>query len=428
MGVPQNILQNVQTYQKAELAWMLNEYVLIYLANKKFKNFNSLIANLGDTVTFDLSPRSSTQNGLVVSPQQSAQRVQSLICSQAVNTSAAYTDQQFIFNVEEYLDRFGRSRIAEIGTYVESDIAQQFISGVRVNDPQNPNFGNSLDPASGPYRFYGNGITPINSYGQLAQAMANFRDFGAAIVDTCAVLPMTYIPPIINSGLNQFVIDRNEEDAYSWMLGRFANCDWYESNLLPIHSAGSVGESQTQLTLVRTNDPTGNNVTQITFSGATPGDLNAIKNGDMAEFINGPLFRQFIGHKISSQPVQFRVTADSAADSSGNVTVDVFPALVSTPGINQNLSQALEPGMTVLFLPSHRAGIIMSGNPLYLAMPQLPDEDPYNTVRTTDPDSGCSLRHYWGSQLGQNVRLYIWDVIWGSTFVAENGMRIAFPL
>jgi hypothetical protein len=138
-------------------------------------------------------------------------------------------------------------------------------------------------------------------------------------------------------------------------------------------------------------------------------------------------FLTFIGHKPSQQPVQFRVTQDAPADGAGDVTVNIYPALVSVPSLNQNINTTLQPGMQVNFVPTHRAGVIMSGNPLYLAMPQLPDESPFDTVKTTDPDSGCSIRHYWGSQFGQNTRAYVWDVIWGSVMVAENSMRVIFP-
>jgi len=53
-SLPVNTLQNVQTYQKAELAWLLNSFCGISLSNKKFKNFNDFTANLGDTVTLIL--------------------------------------------------------------------------------------------------------------------------------------------------------------------------------------------------------------------------------------------------------------------------------------------------------------------------------------------------------------------------------------
>lgn len=440
MTTPVNVLQTVQTYQKAELAWLLNSFVGINIANKKFKNFNDLTANLGDTVTFDTTPRYISYAGLQITEQPSTQRVQSLICSQAANVAAAYTDQQFIFNVRDYMDRFGMSAVKELGSLIETDILRNFISGVRVNDPQNTNF-NSLQTGSGPFRFYGDGVTPINSFTQLAQSVANFEDFGAATHKMCGILPVANIPAIVGTGLNQFAMRRNDEIANSWELGKFSNTDWYESNLLPVHVSGTIGNTAAPnnvMTVVSTNDPTGFNVTAITFSEPTGGtDANAVKAGDLFQFNDGVSgkpnmrFLTFIGHSVSSQPVQFRATAD-AASVAGAITVSIQTinavGLVWAQTASQNLNNAIVAGMTVTPLPSHRAGILMSGDQFYLAMPRLPDESPFTTSNMVDPDSGASIRHYFGSQFGMNNRAYVRDSVWGSTLVAENSLRYAFPL
>ena len=441
MATPVNVLQTVQTYQKAELAWLLNSFVGINIANKKFKNFNDLTANLGDTVTFDTTPRYISYAGLQITEQPSVQRVQSLICSQAANVAAAYTDQQFIFNVRDYMDRFGMSAMKELGSLVESDILRNFISGVRINDPQNANFG-SLQVNSGPFRFYGDGVTPINSFTQLAQSVANFEDFGAATHKMMGILPVANIPAIVGTGLNQFAMRRNDELANSWELGRFANTDWYESNLLPVHVSGTIGNTASPnnvMTVVSTNDPTGSNVTSITFTEPTSGtDANAIKAGDLFQFNDGVSgkpnlrFLTFIGHSVCSQPVQFRAIAD-AATVAGTVTVQIqtingFGLGWNATNANYNLNAAIQAGMTVTPLPSHRAGCLMSGDQFYLAMPRLPDESPFTTSNMVDPDSGASIRHYFGSQFGMNNRAYVRDVVFGSTLVSENSMRYAFPL
>ena len=440
MAVPTNVLQTVTTYQKAELAWLLNSFVGISLANKKFKNFNDLVANLGDTVSFDTTPRYISYAGLVITEQPSQQRVQNLVCSQAANVSAGYTDQQFIFNVRDYMDRFGMSAMKELGTLVESDILRNAISGVVNNDPQSSGFG-TAQIHSGPFRFYGDGVSPISSFQQLAQSIANFEDFGAATHKMCGILPVANIPAIVGSGLNQFATNRNNELAMKWELGPFAGADWYESNLLPTHVAGTIGNTAAPnnvMTVVSTNDPTGANVTQITFSEPTAGtDANAIKKGDLFQFNDGVSgkpnmrFLTFIGHRVSQQPVQFRATAD-AATVAGAVTVSIETingvGLVSAQNANQNLNNAIAAGMTVTPLPSHRAGLLMSGDQFYLAMPRLPDESPFTTSNLTDPDSGASIRHYFGSQFGLNNRAYVRDCIWGSTLVSENSMRYAFPL
>ncbi len=440
---PVNVLQTVQTYQKAELAWLLNSFCGINLSNKKFKNFNDLTANLGDTVTFDTTPRYISYAGLQITEQPSVQRVQSLICSQAANVAAAYTDQQFIFNVRDYMDRFGMSAMKELGSLIESDILRNFVSGVRVNDPQNANFNTpaGLQVNSGPFRFYGDGVTPINSFTQLAQSVANFEDFGAATHKMLGILPVANIPAIVGTGLNQFAMNRNNDIAMSWELGRFANTEWYESNLLPLHVSGTIANAAAPnnvMTVISTNDPTGNNVTQITFTEPTSGtDANAIKAGDLFQFNDGVSgkpnmrFLTFIGHSPSSQPVQFRAIAD-AATVSGSVTVTLQTingvGLVWAQTQNQNLNNTIQAGMTVTPIPSHRAGILMSGDQFYLAMPRLPDESPFTTSNMVDADSGASIRHYFGSQFGMNNRAYVRDSVWGSTLVAENSLRYAFPL
>lgn len=442
MAVPVNILQNVQTYQKAELAWLQNSFWGISESNKKFKNFNDLVANLGDTVTFDTAPRYMSFNGLIITEQASEQRVQSLVCSQAANVSAGYTDQQFIFNVRDYMDRFGMAAMKELGSLIESDILLNIISGVRINDPQNANYG-ALQVNSGPFRFYGDGTSPINSFTQLAQAVANFEDFGAAMHNMRGVIPVANVPAIIGTGLNQFATKRNDETSYNWELGRFGgnDVDWASSNLLPVHVSGTIGNSAAPnnvLTVVSTNDPTGRNVTAITFTEPTSGtDANAIKSGDLFQFNDGVSgrpnmrFLTFIGHRVSQQPVQFRAIAD-AATVAGVVTVQIQTinsvGLVWEQNKNQNLNNTIVAGMTVTPLPSHRAGLLDSGDQFYMAMPTLPDESPFTTVNMKDPDSGASIRHYFGSQFGLNNRAYVRDAIWGSTMVSENSMRMIFPM
>jgi P22 coat protein - gene protein 5 len=439
-STPINILQTVQTYQKAELAWLLNEFVAINKTNKKFRNFNELVANLGDTVTFDTTPRYISYTGLIITEQPSVQRVQSLECSQAANVAAAYTDQQFIFNVREYMERFGMAAMKELGSLIETDILKNFTSSVVVNDPQAIDSG-TTQVNSGPFRFYGNGNLPINSYTQLAQAVANFEDFGAAKHDMMAILPVANIPAIIGSGLNQFAINRNNDDAYSWELGRFANTEWNTSNLLPLHISGTIGNESAPnnvMTVVSVNDPTGTNITSITFTEPTGGtDPNAIKSGDLFQFNDGVAnqpnmrFLTFIGHQACQQPVQFRAIAN-AATVAGTVTVQIQTingiGLVSAQNQNQNINNAIAAGMTVTPLPSHRAGCLMSGNQYYLAMPTLPDESPFTTINMRDPDSGAAIRHYFGSQFGLNNRAYVRDAIWGSTLVSENSLRLVFPM
>lgn len=410
-----NILQNVQTYNDSNLASLLNSYVFLNIANSKFKDFQDIEKQLGETVTFDLPPRFTSSGSLIISFQDVEQRVQSLTVDQQESVAYNFTNQEFIFNTREYMSRFGKPAMAELGTRVEANIAQVC--------------------ETAPFRFFGDGVTPISSYSQLANALALFRNFGAAREDTCGILDDLTFPRIVNSGLNQFVLNRNEKEAMSWEVGRISNCEWYQSNLLPTHTAGNEGNAGTTLTVVSTTVDASGAVTAITFSGTdSANDADSVKEHDSFEFADGVAgqpnirFLTFIGHQLSQNPLQFRATADAGSDGANQVTVSVSPALQATPGRNQNISTSIVAGMQCTVLPSHRCGLIKAGNPLYVAMPRLPEETPFPTARSTDPVTGCSLRTYFGSQFGQNSRGMVHDVIWGKTLVPEYSMKVALPL
>jgi hypothetical protein len=410
-----NIFQDVQTYNDSDLALLVNSFAFLNLSNSKFKDFDKIEKQLGSTVTFDQPPRFTTTGSLVVSFQDVEQLTNSLTVNNAESVAYNFTAQQFIFNARDYMEKFGKSAMAELGTKVEANIAQ-------VCERET-------------FRFYGDGVTPISSYSQLANALALFRNFGAAKDNTVGILDDLSFPRVVNSGLNQFALERNNKEAMSWEIGRFSNCDWYQSNLLPTHTAGSEGINGSTLTVVSTTTNSAGAVTSITFSGTNgASDADSVKAYDKFQFSDGVSgqtdlrFLTYIGHEQSQNPVQFRATADAASTGASQVTVSIYPALQATAGKDQNINTAIVAGMQCTVLPSHRCGLIMAGNPLYMAMPRLPEETPFPTARSTDPVSGCSLRTYFGSQFGQNSRGMVHDVIWGKKLVDEYAMMVALPL
>jgi hypothetical protein len=434
---PSNQLQTVQTYQRSSLALLYNLCCHLATANMKFKDFDKIQANLGSTVTFDLPPRAVTTAGLVAAFQPAVQRVQNLVANQANNSSFAVTAQQRIFNLEkgeeDYMRVFGKSFIAELANLVEGNIAQNWNSSVAS---QLPSDAGALDVNSGPYRFYSNGSTAISSYNQLAQMHMYFKNYGAVADGMKVYLPDTVVPSVVGNGLNQFAPDRNNANAMSWEIGDFGTpvVKYYQSNLMPIQTCGNTGVLGQTLTVVSTNDPTGQNVTQITVSGATASDANAVFSGDVFQIADGvsgqPNMRYltFIGHRPSANPVQFRATANAAANGSGNVTISIYPALNWAGGNTQNLNHAIAAGMELLTFPSHRCGGVLGGDAFYVAMPQLPEQDPYPTANESDPDTGASLRLTYGSLFGQNQTGMIYDEVHGSTIVPEYSMRLLVPL
>jgi len=424
MAVPTNILQQVQTYQESSLAYLVNLNCFITTCNTKFKDFENRIGNLGDTVTFDLPPRFVTANSLVANFQGSVQRVQTLTVDQAQNVAYDFTAQQMLFNVEDYMKIFGKSAVEELSANVEANVANNCVTNT--------------------FRFYGDGVTPITTFNQLAKALALHRNFGAAKNDTKGYISDIATPDIVGSGLNQFAQKRNDDTAMSWELGPFSRCDWYQSNLLPVHTAGTEGIQASTLTVVSTTKDANNVITAITFSGTNAAsDADSVKQYDKFEFSDGVSgqtdlrFLTFIGHQTSASPVQFSASADAASTGGSQVTVTLAQPLIagainavtatgSTTAMNINVD--IVAGMQATVLPSHRAGMITSGNPLFLAMPKLPDQDPFYTANEHDDETGVTMRMYWGTIFGQNQQGFVHDVIWGSTLVQEYSTAIIFPL
>lgn len=411
-----NVLQSVATYQKSGLALLLNQMCFVSTANTKFKDFNkTVVNNLGATVNFSLPSRFYSANSLVAVFQDVEQRLESLTIDQARNVSYAFTAEEFILNVEEWIKDFGGPAIAELASEVESNVA--------------------LNCETQPYRYYGDGVTQINSFNQLAAALALHRNFGAPKSNTKGYVSDIAVPGIIANGLNQFAMDRNNEMANSWELGSFSRCDWYQSNLLPIHTAGSEGVAGSILTVVSVTKNADDAVTSITFSGcAAAADADSVKQYDRFEFNDGVAgqpnmrFMTFTGHKPSAHPVQFMASADAASTGASQVTVTVNPPLKASAGRNQNINNEIAVGMQCSVLPSHRVGVITSGDPLFVAMPKLPEETPFPTANEYDADTGCSMRMYHGSLFGQNQRGIVHDIIWGSKLVPEYATALIFPL
>jgi hypothetical protein len=408
-----NQLQAVRTYQKSELAYLQNYNVFINRANKKFQNFQDIRFNLGSTVNFDKPYRFTTTDSLIADMQPVEQRVESLTVNKVKTVAYEFNDEEIVFNVQDYMNDIGFGAVEEISAQTEIDVASMAETTA--------------------YRCYGDGVTAINSYGQIADMLYLYRNYGAPrAVDV--FLPDSAIPGIINSGLSQFVLKRNEEDAQAWMLGNFDSAEYLRSNFLPIHESGVVGNDELELTVVSTNDPTGANITEITFSCSALSEADAIFQYDTITFSDGVAgqenvrYRTFVGHAPSDNPVQLLVSADAGTNGGGQVTVQFTPALSVLPGKNQNITTNIVAGMKATVLPSHRCGFIVGGNAMYLAMPRLPSTDPYISSNITDKDTGANMRLYYGYIPDKGVKGFVRSIIYGYKAVDEYCMKIAFPI
>lgn len=426
---PDNIFQQVATYQDPSLAYLDNFNVFIPNLNTKYLNLQDLTAQLGTTVNLELPYRYRAANGLVIAFTPTQQRLHPLTVMQAKHVATAFSEQQFIYNAEKFMDKLGIGMSKTLSNAIEINVALNATSHVPVMtlDDQGQSIPTgALKVENGPFRFYGNGINPINSFTQLAEMEAFFLEYGApATGDMKVFLPNMAVPAIIGDGANQFVLDRNEAMTKKWMVGDFGRMSFARSNLLPTHTAGSAGDDQLELTVVSINDA-GN---LVTVSGAGTAS-KAVRSGDLAQFLPSAdiNFLTFEGYNRSQCPVQIRALAD-ADSSADSMTISITPNLVSdSSSANQNINKAIVAGMKLKFVPSHKAGLVSFKEAFFLAMPQLGKKVPYPSSNKMSDLTGISTRHYYGHVPFGNTEGYVNDCIFDTALLQDYCMRMVFPL
>jgi hypothetical protein len=365
-------------------------------------------------IQIKLPYRFNTINSQVAQFQAIEQRFATLTVDQAISSSIEVTSAEFIYNIENDMERMVRDMAAEIGTNIEANLAT-------VAETK-------------PYRFYGSPSTPFTSKYQLSAALTQFRNIGMPKTGTKGYITDSCVDAIVANDLAQFVMNRNEKEANSWELENFSSCDWYRSNLLTVHESGSEGNANSTLTVVSVTKDADDAVTSITFSGTSAAtDADSVKLHDRFYFVDGVSgkpnmrFLTWIGHKVSASPVQFRATANAAASGS-QVTVSVYPPLKASAGKNQNVNEEIVAGMQCKVLADHRVGMVTANDPFYLAMPRLPSTEPFASATQYDADTGASLRVYQGERFGLNERGVIVDGIYGFTAIPEYTQAIIFPV
>ncbi len=443
---PTNFLQNVATYQKLTIAEMTNQNYTIKHGNHMADNIANLSGNLGTTLNYIVAPMSTTSRSLAAPPTGISQTLQPLTVDQQFQNSQAISDVQFLFNFDRnsYEKIQGRANAISIATSFEQASMLNAISEMPSYDDKGNITG--VHTEQGPYRFFGDGSTDISSVTKMAEMAYAFKEIGFAHDKFHAILPSSVVSKLISTQLAQFTIDRNNSASANWELGSLkgiVGLEFFESNLMPQHIAGQVGQAEAPanvVTVVSTNSPTGEDITEITVTvdASLSNTADAFKIGDMCQFVQGVAgkadIRQVVvyGKKPTRLPAQMLITADSATVGT-TATIKIRTAngkgLCSQAGnLNQNISAPIVPGTKIQIMPSHEAGLVHSGNQLYVATPKLPDTYPYNSSTYTDPDSMLSLRWYAGFNLDYKTHQMTMDMIAALGLLPNNCMRLMFPL
>lgn len=413
-SVVQNLFVTVATFQPYACRYLNNAYPMIHDSNKEFNNMNNLPAQLGQTVQFEKQFLVKSQRSLVAEWEPTVQRFITLTVDKPAMVPLQYTAEQLMFyDAEGFMKkRGGIASMMAMGAQIEGDLAQLAIDQT--------------------FRFYGNGRDQITHVQQLSEALRKMRNYGNAMDVAKGYIPDFAIDNFVGDSLNQFANDRNNRMASSWDLGNWSMCDWRSSNMLQEHIAGSEGQANSTLTVVSVHETAGA-ITSITFSGtASSNDPLSVKKGDKFRFkdiANYPILRYLVlgTAQTSYNPVEFTAAADAAAVG-GEVTVTVNNPLKASSGVDQNINTSIVAGMQAEVADSHVCALITQGDPLFLAMPRLPDQTPFPSASSYDDKTGISVRFSHGATFAQNIYGYTFDAIYGEQLNPDNAIAVLFPL
>jgi hypothetical protein len=392
-------------------------------SNKMYDNFQKKEGQIGMTLQLK-SPSQYIGQRSITFTTFGAQIDQTfpLTVDKEIGVSLGYTLQEQIYDMgaDGFMEELGEGAASSYGGIAEDNIAAAI-------------------PAY-TYRGYGDGVTPINSYGMLADMVEKFIDLGLPRNKVKAMLLNTIFPQIVDTGNNQFVPNRNEKNSMEYEVGSFSRCEFFKAQILPEHTAGDVGLTKSQVVKIKSLTTTmvnGVASTVLVLEGYSNSVTDAIKENDLLTigYNQGYRFLNRATHVACSQKFQVRAAADADSNGSGEITVVVDPGIIwdtTNPLSNINKaidSTAITAGVYVTVAYSHKCGVITCNDTIYAPMPTLGDADPYKTAAGYDKTTGASSRIYGGQLgVGQPSKGWIMDGLQGIAFEKNCNMRILIPV
>ena len=416
MSIPTSALAAVQTFQASGLDYLQNINCLINTANTKFQNFESFNGQLGSTVGYSTPPQTRAVDSLVISDtdwQGIDQTVHQLTVDKEIAVPVKFSDQDYLFQAEHFIDDFHMASTAELSARMERRIWETTV-------------------ASNTYKSYfnitNNLVTPLTSYKEIAQLVSDFKSQGAPQGNYKIYLPNNVVPELVQESLNNFTLKRNEASANSWELGSWQGVDFYESNCIPQHDSGTIGNDGETMTIVSISA----DGKTITANGVTATTATLSQN-DIVYFLDvegQPNVRplSFYGHFAVDDQVTRRVTTAAVADGTGQIVFSIDPPLDSGNTATANINVDINAGMQLKAVPSHTTALLTSSNALFVAMPRLPDMSPFASHSQYDKDTGVSYRVSYGSFLGQGFQGFVVDGIYGASMAPDYVKRICLPV
>lgn len=407
-----NSLQTISMISRDAALVLGNTLDLAKRVNRSFDNdFGVKGAQIGQTINIRRPIRPTVRTGSVVDIQAVVETYSPLTFSQPYGTDYALTSQELTFSVEDYFDKVAKPSVVAIASQVEA--AGQALINKFYNTVGTP--GTALTGTTGRTAIT-KALALLNKNGAPREdgrkTLLTDPDFNGVLADGNASLfnPMTEIAKIYTDGYQ----------------GRFSSFDVFMNQLVQAHQNGVYGGTPLVNGTVAAND-TWAVSSVLATDGWTP-TTTSLNAGDVFTIANvyavNPQTKQTL-----SNLQQFTVVTKTVTDGSGNSSITISPAIVTTGGF-QNVSAAPQDNAAITVLGASGAvtqnALAFDRDAIVLAAKELMPYSVGMGKTTTDDQTGIPIRVQQMPDIRTNQEILRFDVMvaWG-TLYEQLGVRIA---
>lgn len=296
-----------------------NELVLAKTANRTYDSeFAIAGAKIGQTLNVRKPVRPVTSQGPVANIQGANEEYAPLTFTDPYNVSYAFTSQEMLFSIDDFSNRFVKPAMVALANKIDQ-VGYTAIMNAVYNQVGTPGTAQTTATARD---------TVLAAAAKLYENMAPVDDGLLHCINT-----PSFNATLSGSNASLFNPQKEVSEAYiKGMQGEFGGFKHYMSQNVPGHTVGVYGGTPLS------NGVTAQTGSSIVTDGWTP-STTVLKAGDVITFdgvymVNGQT-KMDIGVLQ-----QFVVTADTVTDGSGNSTISISPAIVTTGG-TQNVTNGV---------------------------------------------------------------------------------------
>jgi hypothetical protein len=336
---------------KEALRLLDNNLVFGSLVNRAYEDEFDKKSNgnrIGDTVLIRKPVRYTVRSGAVASPQDTTEKTVSLQVNTQEGVDLQFSSSDLSLKIADFSDRYLKSAMIQLANSVDLKLAALY---------------------KDVWNWVGTPGTALTTFAGFTKAPQRLDEMAVPDADRVAALNPADKWGLIGGFTGFFAPEITKSAIMRAKLPPLGSVDAYSSQNVPTHTTGARGGTPLVNGAAQNVAYDGSNQQNLVTDGwtATTGSL---KKGDVFT-IAGVFAVNPVTKAVLSYLQQFVAKADATADGTGNMTLSVSPAIITT-GPYQTVSAAPADNAAITNLGSNSTGypqnVVFDRNAFALAM------------------------------------------------------------